>query len=165
MARVGLAVSHDRYPVDATGFALFAEHVDAIRRLGFEVEVLRLNDQDSLESESPEDIVAILRYQGLSNLLDGRALEILTFGCGKGSNRAVESVGQLHPFFFDIPLGRKFLVTIAAGDDLVIGEVQDILNVITNNVGSLDSVEWGLVYSANMAGEVRTSVLASGGPR
>jgi cell division protein FtsZ len=58
---------------------------------------------------------------------------------------------------------RKLLINVTAGDDLAIGEVEEVVRIV-REAADVDeaNVFWGLVFNPLMENEVRVTVVATG---
>ncbi len=87
-------------------------------------------------------------------------------GYGHGENRAVEAAQQAisSPLLeASITGARNVLFTIFAPPDLLVEEVKQAADIITNAVNATDAnVIWGLVYDENLKDQVRITLIATG---
>ena len=87
-------------------------------------------------------------------------------GVGRGENRALEGAQQAisSPLLDNISISGAsgVLINITGGNDLTLGEVTQISEVIHDAVGEEAEVIFGAVTDAAMQGEIRVTVIATG---
>jgi len=136
--------------------------------------------QDALKKA---DEVLLHAVQGISSLIcvtglvnvdfadvrtvmqDGGAA-LMGTGTGRGDNRALEAAQQAiaSPLLDNISIAGAtgVLINITGGDDLTLGEVTQISEVIHDAAGDGAEIIFGAVNDAAMHGEVRVTVIATG---
>jgi cell division protein FtsZ len=99
-------------------------------------------------------------------VLENAGTALMGVGYGHGENRAVEAAQQAisSPLLeASITGARNVLFTIFAPPDLLVEEVKQAADIITNAVNSADAnVIWGLVYDENLKDQVRITLIATG---
>jgi cell division protein FtsZ len=136
--------------------------------------------QDALKKA---DEVLLNATQGISNLVSVTGIVNVDFadvrtvmqnggsalmgtGVGKGDNRALEGAQQAisSPLLDNISISGAsgVLINITGGNDLTLGEVTQISEVIHDAVGEEAEVIFGAVSDAAMQGEIRVTVIATG---
>ena len=136
--------------------------------------------QDALKKA---DEVLLNATQGISNLISVTGIVNVDFadvrtvmqnggsalmgtGVGKGENRALEGAQQAisSPLLDNISISGAsgVLINITGGNDLTLGEVTQISEVIHDAVGDEAEVIFGAVTDAAMQGEIRVTVIATG---
>jgi len=136
--------------------------------------------QDALKKA---DEVLLNATQGISNLISVTGIVNVDFadvrtvmqnggsalmgtGVGKGENRALEAAQQAisSPLLDNISISGAsgVLINITGGNDLTLGEVTQISEVIHDAVGEEAEVIFGAVTDAAMQGEIRVTVIATG---
>ncbi|MER3501438.1 MAG: hypothetical protein IMHGJWDQ_001125 [Candidatus Fervidibacter sp.] len=99
-------------------------------------------------------------------VLENAGTALMGVGYGHGENRAVEAAQQAisSPLLEASVTGaRNVLFTIFAPPDLLVDEVKQAADIITNAVNSSDAnVIWGLVYDENLKDQVRITLIATG---
>jgi cell division protein FtsZ len=136
--------------------------------------------QDALKKA---DEVLLHAVQGISSLIcvtglvnvdfadvrtvmqDGGAA-LMGTGMGRGDNRALEAAQQAiaSPLLDNISIAGAtgVLINITGGDDLTLGEVTQISEVIHDAAGDAAEIIFGAVNDQAMHGEVRVTVIATG---
>jgi len=136
--------------------------------------------QDALKKA---DEVLLNATQGISNLISVTGIVNVDFadvrtvmqnggsalmgtGVGRGENRALEGAQQAisSPLLDNISISGAsgVLINITGGNDLTLGEVTQISEVIHDAVGDEAEVIFGAVTDAAMQGEIRVTVIATG---
>src|ERR671912_579942 len=87
-------------------------------------------------------------------------------GIGRGENRAMEAAQQAiaSPLLDNISISGAtgVLVNIVGGEDLTLGEVHQINDIVHDAVGDEAEIIFGAVHEPAMMGEVRVTVIATG---
>ncbi len=87
-------------------------------------------------------------------------------GVGKGESRAMEAAQQAisSPLLDNISVNGAtgVLVNITGGNDLSLGEVTQVSEIIHDSVGDEAEVIFGSVIEPSMEGEIRVTVIATG---
>jgi cell division protein FtsZ len=136
--------------------------------------------QDALKKA---DEVLLHATQGISNLISVTGLVNVDFadvrtvmqnggsalmgtGIGRGDNRAMEAAQQAisSPLLDSISIAGAtgVLVNITGGNDLTLGEVHQINEIVHDAVGDDAEIIFGAVNEPAMQGEVRVTVIATG---
>jgi cell division protein FtsZ len=136
--------------------------------------------QDALKKA---DEVLLHATQGISNLISVTGLVNVDFadvrtvmqsggsalmgtGIGRGENRAMEAAQQAisSPLLDNISVSGAtgVLVNITGGNDLTLGEVHQINEIVHDAVGDDAEIIFGAVNEPAMQGEVRVTVIATG---
>jgi cell division protein FtsZ len=91
---------------------------------------------------------------------------LMGMGTGRGDDRALEAAQQAitSPLLDDVSIkgSTGVLVNITGGDDLTLGEVNQISEVIHEGAGDQAEIIFGAVNDTAMEGEVRVTVIATG---
>lgn len=135
------------------------------------------------ESLKKADEVLLHATQGISTLISVTGLVNVDFadvrtvmqnggsalmgtGVGRGDDRALEAAQQAisSPLLDDLSIGGStgVLVNITGGEDLTIGEVTQVSEIIHDAAGDDAEIIFGAVHDPAMAGEVRVTVIATG---
>src|SRR5512144_2335120 len=136
--------------------------------------------QDALKKA---DEVLLHAVQGISSLIcvtglvnvdfadvrtvmqDGGAA-LMGTGTGRGENRAMEAAQQAisSPLLDNISIAGAtgVLINITGGEDLTLGEVTQVSEVIHDAAGDEAEIIWGAVPESAMHGELRVTVIATG---
>src|SRR5438445_627576 len=87
-------------------------------------------------------------------------------GMGRGENRAMEAVQQAisSPLLDNISItgATGVLINITGGEDLTLGEVTQISDVVKDAAGEEAEIIFGTVNDPAMHGEIRVTVIATG---
>jgi len=91
---------------------------------------------------------------------------IMGTGMGRGENRAMEAVQQAisSPLLDNISItgATGVLINITGGEDLTLGEVTQISDVVKDAAGEDAEIIFGTVNDPAMHGEIRVTVIATG---
>src|SRR5205823_5552873 len=91
---------------------------------------------------------------------------IMGTGMGRGENRAMEAVQQAisSPLLDNISISGAtgVLINITGGEDLTLGEVTQISDVVKDAAGEEAEIIFGAVNDPAMHGEIRVTVIATG---
>lgn len=105
-------------------------------------------------------------FSDVRAVLENAGTALMGVGYGSGENRAVEAAQQAiaSPLLeASITGARNVLFTIFAPPDLLVEEVKQAADIITNAVNSSEAnVIWGLVYDENLKDQVRITLIATG---
>jgi cell division protein FtsZ len=87
-------------------------------------------------------------------------------GIGRGDSRAMEAAQQAisSPLLDNISItgATGVLINITGGNDLTLGEVSQITEIVQEAVGEESEIIFGAVLEPAMAGELRVTVIATG---
>ena len=129
------------------------------------------------------DEVLLHATQGISNLIGVTGLVNVDFadvrtvmqrggsalmgtGIGRGDNRAMEAAQQAisSPLLDNVSVSGAtgVLVNITGGNDLTLGEVHQINEIVHDAVGDDAEIIFGAVNEPAMQGEIRVTVIATG---
>jgi cell division protein FtsZ len=135
------------------------------------------------ESLKKADEVLLHATQGISTLISVTGLVNVDFadvrtvmqnggsalmgtGVGRGDDRALEAAQQAisSPLLDDVSISGStgVLVNITGGEDLTLGEVTQVSEIIHDAAGDDAEIMFGAVHDPAMAGEVRVTVIATG---
>ncbi len=135
------------------------------------------------ESLKKADEVLLHATQGISTLISVTGLVNVDFadvrtvmqnggsalmgtGIGRGEDRAIEAAQQAitSPLLDNISISGStgVLVNITGGDDLTLGEVTQVSEIVHDAAGDQAEIIFGSVSDPAMAGEVRVTVIATG---
>jgi cell division protein FtsZ len=136
--------------------------------------------QDALKKA---DEVLLHATQGISNLISVTGLVNVDFadvrtvmqnggsalmgtGIGRGENRAMEAAQQAiaSPLLDNVSISGAtgVLVNITGGNDLTLGEVHQVNEIVHDAVGDDAEIIFGAVNEPAMQGEIRVTVIATG---
>ena len=106
-----------------------------------------------------------LDFQDVRSVMGDAGPALMGIGTASGEARASEAANQaISSPFLEIPIAgaKKLLINVTAGDDLGIGEVDEIVEVIRAASGTDTNVFWGLAFNPSMGNEIRVTVVATG---
>jgi len=91
---------------------------------------------------------------------------LMGLGAGRGENRAIEAAQQAisSPLLDNVSItgATGVLINITGGEDLTLGEVNQISELIHDAAGDEAEIIFGAVHEPAMHGEVRVTVIATG---
>ena len=91
---------------------------------------------------------------------------LMGLGAGRGENRAIEAAQQAisSPLLDNVSItgATGVLINITGGEDLTLGEVNQISELIHDAAGDDAEIIFGAVHEPAMHGEVRVTVIATG---
>lgn len=135
-------------------------------------EAFRLADE--VLTQAVQGITDLIVRPGLVNVdfadvkavLENAGTALIGVGYGQGENRTVDAAQQAisSPLLeASIEGAKNVLFTIFAPPDLLVEEVKQAADIITNALNSPDTnVIWGLVYDENLKDQVRITLIATG---
>ena len=106
-----------------------------------------------------------LDFQDVRTVMGNAGPALMGIGKGAGENRAIDAATQaISSPFLEIPISgaKKLLINVTAGDDLGIGEVDEIVELIREHCGTDTNVFWGLAFNPAMEEEILVTVVATG---
>ncbi len=106
-----------------------------------------------------------LDFQDVRSVMGDAGPALMGIGSASGETRATEAANAaISSPFLEIPItgAKKLLINVTAGDDLGIGEVDEIVDVIRQAAGTDTNVFWGLAFNPAMGDEIRVTVVATG---
>ena len=106
-----------------------------------------------------------LDFQDVRSVMGDAGPALMGIGMGSGENRAADAANQaISSPYLEIPISgaRNLLINVTAGDDLGIGEVEEIVDMIRQAAGTDTNVYWGLAFNPSMENELRVTVVATG---
>ena len=91
---------------------------------------------------------------------------LMGIGIGTGERRAAEAAaGAISSPLLENSIhgARKLLINVTAGEDLTIGEVDEIVRIVRETAGVEElNVFWGLVVNPELQDEIQVTVVATG---
>ena len=166
------------------GIAEMAKHVDTMIIVPNErllaVVGKGIPFQDALKKA---DEVLLHATSGISNIISGigqinvdfadvrtimkdGGAALMGTGVGRGDNRAMEAAQQAisSPLLDNISIAGAsgVLINVTGGDDLTLGEVTAIADIIHDAAGEDAEIIFGSVIEPAMSGEIRVTVVATG---
>jgi cell division protein FtsZ len=106
-----------------------------------------------------------LDFQDVRSVMGDAGPALMGIGSARGETRATEAANAaISSPYLEIPISgaKKLLINVTAGDDLGIGEVDEIVDVIRQAAGTDTNVFWGLAFNPSMDDEIRVTVVATG---
>ncbi|MBI1723380.1 MAG: cell division protein FtsZ [Gemmatimonadetes bacterium] len=105
-------------------------------------------------------------YADVRTVMQNGGSALMGTGVGRGESRAMEAAQQAisSPLLDNISVAGAtgVLLNITGGDDLTLGEVHQISEIIHDAVGEEAEVIFGAVIEPSMLGEIRVTVIATG---
>lgn len=107
-----------------------------------------------------------LDYMDIKTVMHDAGSALMGIGIGQGERRAADAATEAisSPLLESSIVGaRKLLINVTAGDDLAIGEVEEIIRIV-REAADVDetNVFWGLAFNPLMENEIRVTVVATG---
>jgi cell division protein FtsZ len=107
-----------------------------------------------------------LDFADIKSVMQDAGTALMGVGIGTGDTRATDAASEAiaSPLLESSIAGaRKLLVNVTAGDDLAIGEVEEIVRLV-REAAEVDeaNVYWGLVFDPTLQNEIRVTVVATG---
>jgi len=107
-----------------------------------------------------------LDFADVRSVMADAGTALMGVGVGSGDRRAADAAEEAisSPLLeASITGAHKLLINVTAGDDLAIGEVEEIVRIV-REAADVDeaNVYWGLVFDPSMDNEVRCTVVATG---
>ena len=133
-----------------------------------------LKKADEVLLHATQGISALINVTGLVNVdfadvrtvMQAGGAALMGTGIGRGDNRAMEAAQQAisSPLLDNVSISGAtgVLVNITGGQDLTLGEVHQINEIIHDAVGDDAEIIFGAVHEPAMQGEVRVTVIATG---
>ena len=133
-----------------------------------------LKKADEVLLQATQGISLLISKTGLINVdfADVRTVmmnggsALMGTGVGRGENRAIEAAQQAisSPLLDNVSIAGAagVLLNITGGEDLTLGEVTQISDIIHDAVGDDSQIIFGAVTEPAMQGEVRVTVIATG---
>ncbi len=106
-----------------------------------------------------------LDFQDVRSVMGDAGPALMGIGLGSGENRAADAANAaISSPYLEIPISgaRNLLINVTAGDDLGIGEVDEIVDLVRQAAGTDTNVFWGLAFNPSMENELRVTVVATG---
>jgi cell division protein FtsZ len=133
-----------------------------------------LKKADEVLLHATQGISTLVSVTGLVNVdfadvrtvMQNGGSALMGTGIGRGEDRALEAAQQAisSPLLDDVSIAGStgVLVNITGGEDLTLGEVNQISEIIHDAAGDDAEIIFGAVHDPAMAGEVRVTVIATG---
>jgi cell division protein FtsZ len=133
-----------------------------------------LKKADEVLLHATQGISTLISVTGLVNVdfadvrtvMQNGGSALMGTGIGRGEDRALEAAQQAisSPLLDDVSIAGStgVLVNITGGEDLTLGEVNQISEIIHDAAGDDAEIIFGAVHDPAMAGEVRVTVIATG---
>ena len=106
-----------------------------------------------------------LDFQDVRSVMGDAGPALMGIGDARGETRAADAANAaISSPYLEIPISgaKNLLINVTAGDDLGIGEVDEIVEAIRSAAGTDTNVFWGLVFDPNMEEDIRVTVVATG---
>jgi cell division protein FtsZ len=133
-----------------------------------------LKKADEVLLHATQGISTLVSVTGLVNVdfadvrtvMQNGGSALMGTGIGRGEDRALEAAQHAisSPLLDDVSIAGSMgvLVNITGGEDLTLGEVNQISEIVHDAAGDDAEIIFGAVHDAAMAGEVRVTVIATG---
>lgn len=133
-----------------------------------------LKKADEVLLHATQGISVLISETGLVNVdfadvrtvMQNGGSALMGTGIGRGENRATEAAQQAiaSPLLDNVSISGAtgVLVNITGGEDLTLGEVHQINEIVHDAVGDEAEIIFGAVHEPAMQGEIRVTVIATG---
>lgn len=133
-----------------------------------------LKKADEVLLHATQGISVLISETGLVNVdfadvrtvMQNGGSALMGTGIGRGENRASEAAQQAiaSPLLDNVSVSGAtgVLVNITGGEDLTLGEVHQINDIVHDAVGDEAEIIFGAVHEPAMMGEIRVTVIATG---
>jgi cell division protein FtsZ len=133
-----------------------------------------LKKADEVLLHATQGISTLISVTGLVNVdfadvrtvMQNGGSALMGTGIGRGEDRSIEAAQQAisSPLLDNVSINGSsgVLVNIAGGEDLTLGEVNQISEVIHEAAGDQAEIIFGAVHDPAMEGEIRVTVIATG---
>jgi cell division protein FtsZ len=133
-----------------------------------------LKKADEILLHATQGISSLISVTGLVNVdfadvrtvMQNGGSALMGTGVGRDDDRAIEAAQQAiaSPLLDNVSISGStgVLVNITGGEDLTLGEVNQISEIIHDAAGDQAEIIFGAVHDAAMQGEVRVTVIATG---
>jgi cell division protein FtsZ len=105
-------------------------------------------------------------YADVRTVMQNGGSALMGTGVGRGESRALEAAQQAisSPLLDNISINGAtgVLLNMTGGDDLTLGEVHQISEIVHDAVGEEAELIFGAVLEPSMTGEIRVTVIATG---
>jgi len=126
--------------------------------------------RDEIFIKNVEFITNLIKKQGIVNLdfddvkimLGNSGEGITAFGKGEGQNKVKLATEQIinSPFIKNLPKARKILLSITAGPDIGLTDLQEITMIINEKFGAdQTNILWGYIMDADLEDKIEVEML------
>ena len=126
--------------------------------------------RDEIFIKNVEFITNLIKKQGIVNLdfddvkimLGNSGEGIIAFGKGEGQDKVKLATEQItnSPFTKNIPKARKILLSITAGPDIGLTDLQEITMIINEKFGAdQTNILWGYIMDADLEDKIEVEML------
>ena len=126
--------------------------------------------RDEIFIKNVEFITNLIKKQGIVNLdfddvkimLENSGEGITAFGKGEGQDKVKLVIEQIinSPFIKNLPKARKILLSITAGPDIGLTDLQEITMIINEKIGAdQTNILWGYIMDAELEDKIEVEML------
>ena len=126
--------------------------------------------RDEIFIKNVEFITNLIKKQGIVNLgfddmkimLGNSGEGVIAFGKGEGQNKVKLATEQIinSPFTKNIPKARKMLLSITAGPDIGLTDLQEITIIINEKIGAdQTNILWGYIMDVELEDKIEVEML------
>ena len=126
--------------------------------------------RDEIFIKNVEFITNLIKKQGVVNLdfddikimLGNSGEGVIAFGKGEGQNKVKLATEQIinSPFTKNIPKARKMLLSITAGPDIGLTDLQEITIIINEKIGAdQTNILWGYIMDVELEDKIEVEML------
>ena len=128
--------------------------------------------RDEIFIKNVEFITNLIKKQGIVNLdfddikimLGNSGEGVIAFGKGEGQNKVKLATEQIinSPFTKNIPKARKMLLSITAGPDIGLTDLQEITMIINEKFGAdQTNMLWGYIMDVELEDKIEMEILVT----
>mgnify|MGYP003704729085 CR=1 FL=1 len=107
-----------------------------------------------------------LDFADVKTVMKDGGAALMGTGIGRGENRAMDAAQMAisSPLLDNVSIAgaRGVLINVTGGDDLTLGDVTQVAEIIQDAVGEDSEIIFGSVKEPSMTGEIRVTVVATG---
>ena len=126
--------------------------------------------RDEIFIKNVEFITNLIKKQGIVNLdfddvkimLGNSGEGVIAFGKGEGQNKVKLATEQIinSPFIKNLPKARKILLSITAGADIGLTDLQEVTMIINEKFGADQiNILWGYIMDVELEDEIEVEML------
>lgn len=128
--------------------------------------------RDEIFIKNVEFITNLIKKQGIVNLdfddikimLGNSGEGVIAFGKGEGQNKVKLATEQItnSPFIKNLPKTKKILLSITAGPDIGLTDLQEITMIINEKIGADETnILWGYIMDVELEDKIEMEILVT----
>ena len=126
--------------------------------------------RDEIFIKNVEFITNLIKKQGIVNLdfddvkimLENSGEGVMAFGKGEGQNKVKLATEQIinSPFIKNLPKAKKILLSVTAGPDIGLTDLQEITMIINEKIGAdQTNILWGYIMDVKLEDKIEVEML------